>query len=245
MSGDLFLATHNTPICTLQTDFYLTPGSRWRETIERNGGRVTLINAYRAVHLIPNAPNSITKECYEGAVYSEEYIPACVAAGELLPLSDFQVFAERVERCRKRRKLGQMEVNELLRFVREHPKQDREIGYWDWVRDNLPFYVPSDILEKAFYRHLTALRTQGYLAAEKTVPVVQITELKRFVKVVEAPCKLASSACEWSVDVLARFKQLVADCQSCTRAPVTESEVLRALLRNRGNTQRTIHSFQL
>lgn len=249
MSRQLFQTDFGEPLCEFHTGFYLSSNSPLKALIEQYGGKVVPINAYHYLHLIPNAPNTITKEVYKSPVYAETYVHACIEQGKILPLCDFQVFAGRESRHR-RAKLGQMEINELVRFVREHPEKEHGAGYWDWVSANLPFVCQAKLLQKCFNKHINALRRQGFIRDKKAIlrPAVQVEIVEYHVtaKVVEPPClDINAGDPVWVPEVLSLFSQLVDQCQAQTRAKVTKPEVLRALLRNQGHSQKTIQSFLL
>lgn len=248
MSGQLFQTDFGEPLCDFHTGFYLSTNSPLKALIEQYGGKVVPINAYHYLHLIPNAPNTFTQETYKGPVYAETYVRACIEQGKILPLSDFQVFAGRESRRKRAKKLGQMEINELVRFVREHPEKKQGAGYWDWVSAHLPFVSKAKILQKCFNMHINAMRRQGFLREKKGElrSAVEIVEYEVIAKVVEPPClDISAGDPVWGPEVLSLFSQLVDQCQAQTRAKVTKSEVLRALLRNQGHSQKTIQSFLL
>lgn len=242
MAKQLFRTDFGLPLCfSLSSNFHL------KAQIEAHGGQVVPLPAPHSLHLIPNAPNSLTHDRYEGPVYADLYIQTCIDQGQLLPLCDFQVFSERKLR-RRRGKLKQKEVNELVRFVNEHPEKEHGAEYWDWVSLQLPFASSAQLLQKEFLKHLSALRRQGFLRLEKPIPKpispVEIREYWAVAKTVEPPCSLLDSPV-WGAKVVALFDQLVSLCQAQTQAEVTKTEVLRALLRHQGRSQTTIQSFLL
>ena len=147
MSRQLFQTDFGEPLCEFHSGFYLSASSPLKALIEQYGGKVVSINAYHYLHLIPNAPNTITNQTYKGPVYAETYVHACIEQGKILPLCDFQVFAGRESRRKRAKKLGQMEINELVRFVREHPEKEHGAGYWVWVSANFPFVSQAKILQ--------------------------------------------------------------------------------------------------
>jgi len=243
MSNRLFHTDFGEPLY-----FSLSSNPPLKAQIEAHGGQVVPLSVPHSLHLIPNAPNSLTNDSYEGPVYAEAFVQACIDSGEILPLCDFQVFSERKAR-RRCGKLSQKEVNEVVRFVKEHPEKEHGAGYWDWVSVQLSFASSAKLLQKTHLKHISALRRQGFLPREKPTqssPPVEIREYCAVEKPVESPCSLLNvESPVWGPEVIGLFDQLVERCQAQTRAKVTKTEVLRALLRHQGRSQTTIQSFLL
>ena len=212
------------------------------------GGQLVDEPTSNSIELVPVKRQDQLRTTKRHQVYSFELVADSLRQGELVPMKDYEFKREFLSRNQRkikpRQKYSQRDNQLMIEYQRRMPGNPASSKYWENAIDSgLALRHPPHSLrhhwQHIILKQLAATGDAGPLKQRLKGPVEPI---KR-VKVSSSLNNDAEQEPRESQSILDAFDKLVRRCSRSRGKRISESAVLAALLRFRGEVQSTLKAF--